>query len=164
MKHLALALLLLPSIASAADEPPTRIEMPGYKNPKFCDDKEMKLCVMYIKAGEPAPFDGMLYTVKQAAVQTAKLEEARELVTVEVEHQKKLDAVELAKEKALHQIDLDAGEDSKKKMKELYEKQLDLVEPSWYEEPIVVIPLTVVVTLGAVAGSVLIYDKIRSAP
>jgi hypothetical protein len=138
--------MFLPRPAFSADELVT-IEIPGTKLKKKCLKEDLEKCALILTLDTPAPFSGVLMTVKQAADITAKAEFTDERIRAAADVEIRLAKNENETQKKLHVIDLEA----KDKEIKLLEQALADSGPKFYEHPAFVIPVTVVVTLGVVA-------------
>lgn len=163
---LSICFALLCSSALAAEDNLKweKTNLPGIKNPMLCHPGSPHMCVLRLEQGEKAPWTGILQTDRQAAELSVRADPERLKARVDeaVETAKKVAANDLELEKKMHQIDVQAFNDKMKAMEESHARQIELVAPRWYEEPAFVIPVTVVVTLGAVAATVAIADKLAN--
>lgn len=140
-----------------------RTSLPGLKNPLLCHIEDPTICVLRIEFGEKAPWTGILQTDRQAAELAIKADPDRleQRIKEAVDTVSKLASNELELEKRKNQIDLNAFSAEMAAMEENYEKRLELVTPRWYQDPLFVVPVTVLVTLGAVAATVAIADQLK---
>lgn len=103
-------------------------------------------CVLPILRGEIAPFDGQLMTSLKAAKIAVESADIDKRIRLEVAHTSSIAAIDLRTEKAFHAADLRQliAENG------ILERQLAAASPAWYERPVIVVPATVVLVLGAV--------------
>jgi hypothetical protein len=140
-----------------------RTPLPGLKNPLICRTDDPSMCVLRLELGEKAPWAGILQTDRQAAELAVRADPDRieQRIKEAVDAVVKLSNNELEFEKRKSQIDLNSLSTEMAAMEENYEKRIELVEAHWYQEPMFVIPVTVLVTLGAVAATVAIADQLK---
>jgi hypothetical protein len=128
-----------------------------------CHPGDVTRCVVRLEAGEKAPIPGVLQSFTQQAVLQVKADPERiqKRIDQHVQTAKKEAANDLALEKKYREIDNEAWAKKLVATEKNHKKQLELVEPEWYENPAFVVPVTVALTLGAVAGTVGVVCQLR---
>jgi hypothetical protein len=100
-------------------------------------------------AGERAPFAGQLLTAPLALSLGQAADHCAERIELEVAHTSSIAAVKAAYEAQLALLDLRALERERDAYRAAYEAQ-----KSWWRDPLILVPLTAVLTLGLVYTSV----------
>lgn len=163
---LMLCFVLLPSLAQGQTQEWDVSKVPGLKHEKKCHPGDPTRCVIFLRKGEIAPFDGALQTPTQAAIVATRAdpERLKERVAEAVKTQKDLDDNDLKLEKRLREIDNDAWKEKLSVTESNYDERVKRLEgalPSWYEEPWFVAGSTFVVTVVAVGVTVHIANELR---
>jgi hypothetical protein len=132
-------------------------EIEGHVFKKKCHAGDPKKCTMYVPANAPAPYSGILYTPRLAATQAVRAAGCKDEIDLAVKREQDVAATKKRGDDRLHKIDLG----TKDKEIKILEDALEDAGPSWYSHPAFVIPVTVAATLGAVAATVAIADRLR---
>lgn len=118
------------------------------KYPVVCDSDDPTRCTQPIVRGEIAPFDGQLLNTEKAIQLGQVAAHCEDRIELERTRTSSLAMIELGHAKELYAIDLRALARERDLYKGLYAaKPIGL---SWYEQPMFIVPATIVVTLGAV--------------
>jgi hypothetical protein len=129
--------------------------------PIKCKPDDPEVCVVYLKKGEPAPFDGILYTNRAAAKQTALVEQVEERIKTAADKERDLGRVEVEKLKAIHEIDAKAWADQRKLIVDTYDRALEDRKPGILEHPVFVATVSVLATAGAITLSAWAYGQVQ---
>ena len=126
--------LLVPSIAW------------GQGTAKQCVAGKPTHCVQPLVSGEPAPFDGQLYTTELALDHSEKVHSFEARLKLDVEYVRIRLQLEIENLQRLREIDLEASN----ARGEAHKRALDAALPPFYERPAFVIPLTAIIVVGAI--------------
>lgn len=124
---------------------------------KECDPDDSESCSQPLIEGETAPFSGQLLTPRMAiklGQRAASFDVRLELEMERVRGQFQLD---LELEKKLHKIDQESCDRQVSLLTDRLEKaKID----KWYQHPLFVASLSVVLTVGILGGSAYVYSSI----
>ena len=110
---------------------------------KECDKDDSEKCSQPLIEGDVAPFSGQLLTPKLAIALGQKAAEFDVRLKIELEHMNKLHKLNLNLEKKKHQIDQNACTE---KVDLLTNQLKDAKIEHWYQHPLFVAPVSVVLT------------------
>jgi len=127
--------------------------------PASCDPEDAKSCVQPLLEGETAPFAGQLLTPRRAAYLAVEAGGCQERIAVELERSNDDWRAKLAAERSLRQNDQSAHELELDLAMKRMQQMEETLGPEWYERPAFVIPVTAVVTIGAVVLATWIVDR-----
>jgi hypothetical protein len=124
---------------------------------KECDPEDLESCSQPLLEGEPAPFSGQLLTPKLAIKLGQKAASFDVRLKLELDRNRELFELDLELEKKLHQIDQDAC----KKQVDLLTERLEKAQlEKWYQHPLFVATISVVITSALFVGSAYIYKSV----
>ena len=108
-------------------------------------EEEASPVVAYVEKGEPAPFAGDLYTIRESLLLDADLESCRTKAAADIKAVSKHAAVDLEFAEVSAIVKLE----SERARREIVERELEAVG-AWYRAPVFVAIVAVAATLGAV--------------
>lgn len=127
----------------------------GQQFEKECDESDVEKCSQPLMEGDLAPFSGQLLTPKLAIDLGQKAAEFDIRLKIELEHQDKLNKLDLKLEKEKHQIDQNACTE---KVDLLTDQLKDAKVERWYQHPLFVAPVSVVLTALVFIGAIYAVD------
>ena len=123
-----------------------------------CDPKNPKECVQPLLEGEQAPFSGQLLSTRKAIKLFQLVESCKEQTAIEVERVSGLARVDLDLTKKLRDIDRDSYDAQMTLLQERLKEAKALQGAPWYESPLFVATVTVVVTSVVFFGAIQAVD------
>lgn len=121
------------------------------------DTSEAQKAPQFVRAGDVAPFSGMLMPLSVAATVTAKVEGCEKRIEVARNEAREVADVELGYLANLRENDRQAHELQTK----MLENAISQAEPAWWEHPAVWFLAGIGATIAIFAGSVSILDAMR---
>lgn len=131
--------------------------------PASCDPQDQKSCVQPLVEGEVAPFTGQLLTPRRAAKLAVDAGSCKEATAIEVGHVEETWELKLNTEQRLRKNDQDAHQLEVDLLMKRMAQMEETLAPHWYERPVFVATVSVVLTIGAVVLATWIVDSATPA-
>lgn len=133
--------------------------LPAYaqKYDKECVPEDTDKCTQPLLKGEVAPFSGQLLTPKLAIDLGQKAESFDIRLKLELEYVRKLYELDLKLEKNLRKLD---NNSCTEKVNLLSDRLKDAKLDNWYQHPLFVATISVVLTTGLFIGGVYLFKAI----
>lgn len=121
---------------------------------KACDPSDPKSCVQALTEGQPAPFTGMLLTLRRAAKLGVMAEGCQERVDLAIQREQEMSQMKLQGAQQLRDNDKQAAQLQVDLLMRRLTEQVETLPPRWYERPTFVVVVTAVTTVAVLALSV----------
>lgn len=122
-----------------------------------CDPNDPKSCVQALTVGQPAPFPGMLLTLRRAAKLGVAAEGCDARVDLAVQREQEAAGVKIQGATQLREND----QQTCQLRVDLLMRRMVELSPAWYERPAFVATLTATLTVGVLALSVKTVQALR---
>jgi len=126
---------------------------------KECDEDNPALCSQPLMEGQIAPFSGQLLTTELAITLGQKAAYCETRIKLEVEFVKEKFELDINLEKKLHEIDNEACDE---KVELLTERLKDAKIDHWYQHPLFVSTVSVVLTTGLFIAGAYAYNAVAN--